>query len=321
MDAIAAFRRWLFLLRGPEPAPIILTQRRVFVLPTRAGLVYAASLGAMLIGSINYNLSLGYALTFLLAGLGVITILHSFRNLAQLEISPSRAEAVFAGATAHFGLSLCNRRAEDRYALALHLAEGRTVSTDVPAAGTAVASLPVRAPRRGWLRPGRVTLETRYPLGLIRAWSHFEPDMRCLVYPAPELGAPPLPLAGWGDSGGLRSGRGAEDFSGLRNHQPADPPRHVAWKAVLRHGGIGPLLTKQFAGASAALIWLDWNGLPPQLGTEARLSRLARWLIDAHSEGLVYGLRVPGKEIPPARGERHFQACIETLALYGEDAE
>lgn len=319
MDAAQALKRWLFKLRGTEPAPIVLTQRRVFVLPTRPGLLYAASLGVMFLGAINYNLSLGYALIFLLAGLGAVTILHTFRNLVQLEISPGRAEPVFAGETAHFGLSLFNRRGDGRHALLLHLGDNAGVATDVAGHAAATVQLPLATLRRGWLRPGRVTLETRYPLGLIRAWSYAEPDMRCLVYPAPEPDAPPLPLTGAGESGGLRSGRGTEDFSGLRGHQPADPPRHIAWKAVVRQGGIGPLLTKQFAGASAALLWLDWHELPPNLGTEARLSRLTRWLIDAQAQGLGYGLRLPGREIAPSQGERHFHACLEALALYGQE--
>ncbi|MBI3140929.1 MAG: DUF58 domain-containing protein [Rhodocyclales bacterium] len=320
MQAVAALKRWLFRLHGPEPAPIVLTQRRVFVLPTPAGLLYAVSLAVMLLGSINYNLSLGYALVFLLAGLGVVALLHTFRNLAQLEISPGRTEPVFAGENAYFGLSLRNRRGEGRYALALGLDGGATVGTDVPD-GSGAVRLPLAARRRGWLHPGRVTLETRYPLGLVRAWSYVEPDMRCLVYPAPEADAPPLPPAGAGEAGGLRSGKGAEDFSGLRGHQPTDSPRHVAWKAVMRQGDVGPLLTKQFTGQAAAQLWLDWDMLPAQLGVEARLSRLARWLIEAQAAGLACGLRMPGQELPPAEGELHFQACLETLALYGEEKD
>jgi uncharacterized protein (DUF58 family) len=317
MEATSWFKRWLFRLNGPEPAPILLTQRRVFVLPTGAGLFYAASLGVMLIGAINYNLSLGYALTFLLIGLGVVALLHTFRNLVHLRISPGRTEPVFAGETAYFALSLHNPRAESRHALHLFFQRDGAVATNVPAQGTAALCLPIAATRRGWLRPGRVTLETRYPLGLIRAWSYVEPDMRCLVYPAPESTAPPLPFSLTGESGGLRAGRGAEDFSGLRQHQPADPPRHIAWKAVARQGSTSPLLTKQFAGASAAPLWFDWSDLPPSLPVEARLARLVRWLIDAQAQGLHYGLRLPGREIAPAPGERHFHDCLEALALYG----
>lgn len=315
MQAVASFKRWLFRLYGPESAPIILTQRRVYVLPTRAGLAYAASLGLMLVGAINYNLSLGYALIFLLTGLGLVALLHTFRNLVQIEINPGRIEPVFAGDKACFGLQLRNRRKLGRFAIRMNLEGGEAVSTDLAADAMTAISLPLPARQRGWLRPGRVTLETRYPLCLVRAWSYVEPDMRCLVYPRPEASPPPLPLAASGESGGSRSGKGSEDFSGLRTHQPADSTRHVAWKAVAREQ---PLLTKQFAGASTVEVWLDWNALPTGLGVEARLSRLTRWLIDAHAQGLAYGLCLPGKEIPIGQGARQFQNCLEALALHGK---
>ena len=315
MQAAASFKRWLFRLYGPETAPIILTQRRVYVLPTQAGLTFAAALGFMLIGAINYNLSLGYALTFLLAGLGLVTLLHTFRNLVQLEIAPGHVEPVFAGDTARFGLQLHNRRNQGRFAISLQVEGGSTVATDAPANASTSVDLPLATHRRGWLHPGRITLASRFPLCLVRAWSYVEPDMRCLVYPRPEQSAPPLPLSASGESGGSRSGQGTEDFSGLRTHQPADSPRHVAWKAVARGQ---QLLTKQFTGASTTQVWLDWNALPPELGGEARLSRLTRWLLDAHAQGLAYGLRLPTREIPLGQGARHFQDCLEALALHGD---
>ncbi|CAG0930654.1 MAG: hypothetical protein EFKGCFLK_02198 [Rhodocyclaceae bacterium] len=315
MPLVAAFKRWLFRLYGPEPSPIVLTQRRIYVLPTRPGLAYAAALGLMLVGAINYNLGLGYALIFLLAGLGLVTLLHTFRNLVRIEISPGRVEPVFAGDVVQFGLQLHNRRGPGRFAIRLKLADGEAVTIDLaPEASTAIY-LPLPSRKRGWLRPGRVTLETRYPLCLIRAWSYVEPDMRCLVYPRPETSPPPLPLMAVGESGAARSGRGSDDFAGLRTHQPADSPRHVAWKAVAREQS---LLTKQFSGAGTVQAWLDWDTLPQELGVETRLSRLTRWLLDAHAQGLAYGLRLPGREIPLGQGERQLQDCLEALAVHGE---
>ena len=314
MQAVASFKRWLFRLHGPEPAPIVLTQRRVYVLPTGAGLAYAAVLGLMLIGAINYNLSLGYALIFLLAGLGLVALLHTFRNLVQIELSPGRVEPVFAGDLAHFGLQLHNRRSQGRSAIGLHFDGQEAIISDLAAEATTSIGLPIHARKRGWFRPGRITLETHYPLCLVRAWSYVEPDMRCLVYPRPESSAPPLPLLATGESDGAHAGRGTEDFSGLRTHQPADSSRHVAWKAVAREQ---PLLTKQFTGASTMQVWLDWDALPTGLGVEARLSRLTRWLLDAHAQGLAYGLSLPGKAIPLGQGARQLQDCLEALALHG----
>jgi uncharacterized protein (DUF58 family) len=173
--------------------------------------------------------------------------------------------------------------------------------------------LQVPAPKRGWLALGRVMLETRFPLGLFRAWSYIEPEARCLVYPRPERSKLP-PASAEAASGALRSPTpGNDDFSGLRSYQPADSPRHVAWKAVAR---TGDLLTKQFTGEAGAELWLDWQYLG-SLPVETRLSRLAGWVLAAEREGAVYGLRLPGAELPPSRGDAHRAACLQALALYG----
>lgn len=309
--------RWLFRLRGAEPAPIVLLQRRVFVLPTGAGLAYGFTLILLLVGSINYLLGLGFVLTFLLAGLGVVAILHTFRNLAHLRIEPGRVEPVFAGEAARFVLLLANRRPDERLGLRFALRDGAQASADVPGNATAAVELTLPAPRRGWLSPGRITVDTRYPLGLIRAWSYIEPDMRALVYPAPERDPPPLPWPEGGAEGARSAAAGADDFAGLRGYQPSDSPRHVAWKSVARDG---PLLTKQFAGGGTATLWLDYAALPAALGVEARLARLTAYVLQAGRAGVSYGLRLPGRSIAPGRGQSHAAACLEALALFGGDA-
>src|SRR5688572_12136967 len=102
--------------RGPE-GNLVLGQRRIFILPCRHGVGLVRALVMMLIGSINYDLSLGFVLTFLLGALGVNAILHTYRNLARLEISPGRAQPVFAGDDARFTLVLKNPGALDRFAI------------------------------------------------------------------------------------------------------------------------------------------------------------------------------------------------------------
>lgn len=309
------FFRWALRGRAPEAVPVILTQRRVYVLPTRQGLAYAVSLLVMLVGAINYNLSLGYALVFLLVGLGTTAILHTFRNLAHLRILPGRTDPVFAHELASFGIVLANQRRESRPAIRLNLPNQPPVEIEAPAQASIEVRLELPTVRRGWLPLPRITLATTYPLGLIRAWSYAAPDLRCLVYPPPASVAPPLPVSPGEDGGATRLAAGMEDFAGLRGHQPADPPRHVAWKAAARRDE-GPLLTKLFAGAAAQTLWLDWALLPATLDIEQRLSVLARWICDAHDGGLAWGLRLPGGELAPAADDAHFHACLKLLALY-----
>ena len=299
----------------------MLGHRRVYIVPSRLGLYFGGTLAILLVGSINYALSLGFALTFLLAGMGIAAMVQTTRNLARLSVRAGRSEPVFAGDAARFRLGLANAGDFDRpEILVRHLGSGAQLTVDVAAAASAEALLAVPAPRRGWLPLGRVMLETRFPVGLFRAWSTVEPDSRCLVYPRPETSALP-PLAPSARAGGARAhAQGSDDFSGLRAYQPADSPRHVAWKSVARsdtqHARSDDMLTKQFAGDALAELWLDLGDLPASLGLEQRLSRLAGWVLAAERAGVLYGLRLPGTGIEPGRGEAHRAACLEALALY-----
>ena len=307
------FYRSFFGPRVPEPGTIYLRQNRVYILPTRAGLAFGLALGVMLIGSINYNLSLGYILTFLLASMGLVAILHTFRNLVHLHISPGRVEPVFAGEVAWFELYIENRSGYERCAIALWH-EGRATLCDIAAARGSTVSIPVKAQRRGWLAPGRITVDTRFPLGLLRAWSYVQPDMRCLVYPRPDDSLLPLPEPSGGAGAKHLASAGSDDFAGLRAYQTGDSPRHIHWKAAARGQG---LQTKVFSGRAAAELWLDWHLLSPHLDLEAKLARLARWVLTADRDGLRYGLRLPGLEFAPDAGEAHRLACLRELALYG----
>lgn len=312
----ARFAAWALRTRPPEAAPIVLTRRRVYVLPTRAGVAFAVTLLVMLLGAINYNLSLGHALVFLLAGLGIVAILQTFRNLAGIVIAPGRCEPVFAGEIAHFLLALSNPRDQERRLIRLTLPGGSDDAIDIAPSGETQARLGLLASQRGWLALPRITLATDYPLGLVRAWAYAAPDMHCLVYPQPADDAPPLPAGFAHAGGGLQGARGSEDFAGLRAHQIVDPPRHVAWKTAARLGASAPLQTKLFAGASAGVLWLDWDAAPAA-DVETRLAILARWVLDAAGHGFAWGLRLPGTMLPPDRGAGHLHACLKALALHG----
>jgi uncharacterized protein (DUF58 family) len=313
------FIRWALRVRPPEPTPIHLTQRRVYVLPTRAGVLYAVSLLTMLIGAINYNLSLGYVLVFLLGGLGITTILHTFRNLAGLTLNIGTPKPVFAGDVAHFPIILHNPDSRTRTLLRLSLPEqaaAMLMMTDLPPSDHTRIMLPLPASHRGWLTLPRITLETVWPLGLVRAWSYAAPGCDCLIYPRPAAAVPPAPTFGGMAGGRLASDTGDEDFAGLRRHQPSDPPHHVAWKAAARQDSHAPLQTKQFAGTAAQSLWFDWAALPPGMDGETRLSILTRWVLDAEADGLAWGMRLPAQEIAQGHGHDHVHTCLKALALH-----
>lgn len=304
---------WIYPPRGPEAGPVVLGQRRVYILPTAAGLMFTVTLLLMLVGAINYNLALGFILTFLLAGAGVVSILHTWRNLANLALLPGRSEPVFVGEMATFTIIARNQAQMARLSLSIELRGQPPVYFDVGPASETVVRAGMPATARGRMMPGRMRVSTTYPLGLFHAWANVDLAATCLVYPRPEPGNVPLPPARAATGEGSASGPGEEDFAGLRTYHPGDSMRRIAWKAVARGQ---PFLTKQFSGSGAAELWLDYDDVPAALGTEGRISRLARWVIDAEASGLTFGLRLPGETFSPEAGAAQRERCLQALALY-----
>ena len=284
MGIVATLQQKLFRWHSDGTAPLRLGQRRIFIIPSRGGLLFALALIVMLIGAINYNLALGHALVFLLAGLGIVGMIQTFRNLHGLLIAPGRSAPVFAGETAHFQITLDNDRPTPRLGLELEAESGNPVFATVDREKSAKLNIPVSTKNRGWLDLPRVRLSTRYPLGLFTAWAYLQPAMRCLVYPQPI--ATPLP--------------------------PSSPT--PAWKASARNAN-GPLLIKQFAGGAQVELMLDWQLTDTALADEARIGILTGWVLSADTADAHYGLSLPGVDIPTGSGERHRQLCLEALAL------
>ncbi|MDT8384451.1 MAG: DUF58 domain-containing protein [Gammaproteobacteria bacterium] len=309
---------------GPEAGPIHLGQRRVYILPSKMGVYIGVMLLVMLLGAVNYNNNLGLALTFLLASIGIVGILHSYRNLLHLRLDVGPVPSAFCGETLGVPVHLDNRGQAARYALKFYFpqqvarqhslpASTRTNTiTDLGADHWQRTTIPLTTRQRGLHPLPRLSLRSTFPLGLFQVWAHVHGDAQHLVYPAPDRAhglftAPSFHLNQDGDRG-----QGADDFAGLRSYHSGDSLRHVHWKTVAREQGMH---TKQFGGDRAEELWLDWEALPG-LDTEARLSRLCRWVLDADAAALRYGLRLPGTHIAPDSGPAHRHQCLKALALY-----
>lgn len=294
-----------------SPTTVELGLRRIYILPTRHGVLFAVLLLVMLLGSINYNLSLGYAFTFLLGSVALVSILHTYRNLAGLRITPGKAQPVFAGQEAVFPIHLYSGTKPRRCMIGVQRKDGSPVFSDVPPETPVAVSLNVVARHRGTLHLGRFKVFSEYPLGLFHAWSWIDPESSCVVYPRPGKAAPAT-RAGTAPSGRPDRSEEGDDFAGFRKYRAGDPLSHVAWKATARGQG---LLTKQFSGPAQETLWLDWDALPG-LNPEERLARLCRAVLNADAAGHRYGLRLPGKSVAPASGESHKRACLTALALF-----
>ncbi len=313
--AAVALPDWKKLLRTARQHRdrAALERRYLYILPTRAGMLFAIILLGMLLGAINYSLGLGFVLVFWLGGVGVVAMLHTWRNLAHLAFTAGRMTPVFAGEIAHFNLVAHDPDHRPRYAIALCRGQEAPVYADIVAGGKAEFSLAIASQSRGWLKPGRITAFTEYPLGLFHAWGYIELDAACLVYPRPAPPGSPLPAYSLeARPQGRHTAGGDEDFCGLRAYKTGDSMRRIDWKASSREQG---LYTKEFQGQGQQLLWLAWDMTAGD--TEVRLSLLTRWVLDAHEAGCAWGLRLPGQEIRPASGEVQLRACLQALALFG----
>lgn len=308
------FNRWL-KRRIPAAAQVRLNHRQIFIIPTRAGLGLLLLLGIMLVGAINYQNSLVYAVTFILGSLFWVSLHHTYRNLASLELHASGSHAVFAGETAPLHIRLL-APGHEHQGLMLSWPHTQPQRLDVSKNSDTRVDLYHPTEQRGWFTPGRLRIETRYPLGWFVAWSLVDLDWKVLVYPKP-LNLPLPARRGATDGDGEQMlGEGVDDFQGLRNYQPGDSRRRLDWRAYSRGQG---LHSKVFAEPVQDILWLDLEQAPGA-DLEQRLSCLCGWVMQLEQQSRPYGLQLAGQQLGPAMGEMHRDQCLRALALYGRAA-
>ena len=308
------FRRWWYQ-RTTLTDSAILTQRNVYILPTRPGLMLAATLVVLLVASINYQLNLGYMLTFLLAGSALVSMHLSHATLRGLLMNLMPPDPQFAGSSAGIWIVLANARTSPRHSIGLAVLdatqEDRWVWSDVPAQGTSRVQVAFQPGRRGLHPVPPLTAETRFPLGIFRVWTVWRPAAKVLVYPAPEAFPPPLP-PGEPKAGGAATARlqNNGEFDGVRAYRRGDPLKQVVWKKAAK---ANELVSRDNEQSQRYELWLDY-ARAGSLDVEHRLSRLTAWVLQADRLGLDYGLRLPGAVIAPGSGAAHKSRCLEALA-------
>lgn len=311
------FRQW-WQARLPLTDTFSLTQRNVYILPTRAGLMLGATLTLLLVASINYQLNLGYLLTFLLAGSAVVSMHVCHGTLRGITLHLTAPGECFLGNSALLDIHLASTRRSIRYGIGVSVHGGRHWAwTDVPAQGSATVQVTFAPARRGMDRVPTLSAETRFPLGTFRVWTVWRPAAQVLVYPRPEASPPPLP-PGEPRPGGaaVLPVQGGTEFDGVRAYRRDDPLKRVVWKQAAKAmaRGSDELVSRNTEQAQRHELWLDWALAGPH-DVEQRLSRLCAWVLAADRLGLDYGLRLPGVEIAPDSGAAQRRRCLEALAL------
>jgi len=307
------FKKIFAPVRKVDTLPLSFNRHRVYILPTAYGFLFILILFAMLLGSINYNNNLGFLLVFLLGSITLVSMIHTYRNMLGIKLLSVSAHPVFAGKTALFKF-LVRSESFNRRAIGFMMEKEYPVVENIFAKKDEPVAVKISTQFRGIFTPGRMTVWSRYPLGLFKAWTVIMPDVSCVVYPKPVAGSFRFAGSqGGDDADGNSVQRGVDDFAGLKPYQPGDPVSRISWKSFSR--GLG-MFTKEFSGDSGMSVMLDYDAVKSD-EMERKLSRLTDMVLKAHNMNAEYGLLLPGKTIAPGNGERHKHACLKALAFYG----
>lgn len=306
------FSDWLDR-RIPSSGEITLNQRRIFIFPSKAGVAFLCLIVGLLLGGINYENNMLFSFAFLMLGLFLVTILHTYSNLSGLTIRSAAAQPTFAGEHAEFELILSRSGQRPYEGISLRWNGADPVTANLTSGTQKRVSIFVPAPTRGVLKVGRLLVETHYPLGLIRAWTWLDFKAKCLVYPRPEQSRAELvSVAEAQQDGNYLQQHGSDDFAGFKDYIAGDSLKQVAWRNVAK--GL-PLMSKHYQSQADHQIWIDWDQFDGD-DDELRLSRMCYLILYADQHALEYGVRLPGLEFKPALGGMHKLQTLQALALF-----
>jgi uncharacterized protein (DUF58 family) len=310
------FRRWID--RRTQPVELArLDHRRLYIFPSWAGFGFLALVAALWLLATNFENNLIFVLCFLLMALFVVSIHFTHGTLSGLRVKAVRAESVFKGEVAAVEVCFSQDKARRRDQVLLRFADGEAQLIELRSAGDTFVTVLAPTRRRGYLDPGLLTIESYYPVGLMRVWTYLRFRFDAAVYPAPVPDETPGASRSGSGSGHYTGSTGSEDYVGLKSFQPGESLRHVAWKQYAREQG---LWSKQYGDPVDNRVWIDWDDYPG-MDTEQRLSRMTWQVCNCAVSGKLYGLRLPGVEMPPDQGSAHRQAALRRLALFGVDGE
>lgn len=302
------YKQWL-QRRIPPQREQTLSQRQIFIFPSGYGFFFLSVAAALFIGGINYENNLMMGFCFLMVALFLVSILHTFKNMSGLQVRVHGMRSGFALQQGAIEVQFV-APSHGHFSILASYPGMAPISVSLAKGELVTRLLSVTLPQRGWVRPGRLRLESDFPLGLIRSWSLLDLDQSCLAWPNPLPGGEPQGAGAEEDSGDRQRAFGAEEFEGLREYAPGDSLRSIDWKSLARGRGLN---TKQFSEPAQGIQWLEWNAFVG-LAHEDRIRRICFWVLELGRQGKVFGLRLPGVEIPLGSGERHQIAALNALA-------
>ena len=252
---------------------------------------------------------------------GSLVVRHNLRNLV-LERAVARRARV--GDELRVGITV--RNPADRPSPPLRLEDRHeafppvSVLVDrIPPGTSAISELVRTAHRRGTFAGGEMVLRTGAPFGFLRSEQRVEVGSTMTVVPRwVQLRSFPIlePSSFPSDVLHERARTGAgEEYIGVREYRPGDPPRAVHWRSTAR---LGRLVVREFEEEVASRVTLVVagadHGTPPDSSFEALVSATASIAVYALSTGHPVELVGAGHEGPERLVEPDRYAALDWLA-------
>ena len=285
-----------------------LSLRRIFIVPSALGWLWAAVGGLLYIVGVNTSSNIPLILGFLMLALQLLAIFLTAQTLHGLQLNwPTQIEG-WAGAQLPLMLQLTVPKGM-RY-LGLQLGPKGRRWEGICVAGMQQIPVPWQGESRGLNKLPRLRIDSQAPLGLWVCWVRLQLATEALLYPAPVVAA--VAEVPWSQAIGTQQPKQSaepHDFHSLQPHRPEEGPQRLAWKQLARGHGE---LSKRFEAPTAKAVLLS---LQPGIEKEKGLSAIAARIKQLANNGDSYGLLVDHIDIPPANGSEHRRICLRSLAL------
>lgn len=292
------FYRWLDQ-RQPASAEVQLKQHFLFVFPTAYGRWFVLLIALLYLFGTNYQNNLILLCAYVLLSLFCCCILAAFFNLHHLTIQAGAPAAGYAGQPVSVLLQLSHT--EHKKMLSLCSDDFDEVVFDRLAAEL---KLELKPHQRGYYQLKRFTLQSCYPFGLIRCWTHIQLKQFYWVYPEPALLDQQLFIPAHSTS---------EHPDQLAPYQPGDPASSIDWKRLAKNPW-QPVI-RQYSPAveppKPRRLLVNTTGR----ALEQQLSEFCALLHLLEQQGHSYSLSTPTTDIAADRGQAHLHRCLQALAL------
>lgn len=299
---------------APPVSQHLLNRKKLYIYPSKRGHALLVVLLIIWLLGTNYQNNLILGLAFLLTSMFIVSILSTHNNLSGLHVEYVGATPSFAGEDIEyiFCLTSTERRFVENVEIGWQHADDFVVNIDVSPHEPQTVRIPQCALKRGWQKPGRMLIQSYFPLGILRCWSWLNWDVAALIYPEPKEG--PFPGNQSLDSGGEGEHpiHGGEDYSGLRDYRVGDSLKHIAWKAFAQEKG---LYVKEFSQNVSQERWLVFDHFSLS-DTEEKLSAICYWALRLGEQDEYFGVELPRGIIDPDKGENHRRRVLEALAMF-----